>query len=368
MYQSRHYLTGQPPSQGGSVDGSTHSRHKRKHHRHESHKSSQHEGNSHKSNKHGGHRREKDRQNARESSRWEGSSCQSSEAGAWSEQETLVPSSRASVCSSTSTVLKFLDAMRNQHGDIYYPAPPSTIADDAVYIEDDVGDIADDVVSDAGQSESSTGTARPRTPHNYVHPNGDMTYSQAPISGAGDGRSESGRSRMSAATVLRPGTQPPGGTHHGRPAHPPGASGHPRNVAGQRSTGPPSVASSSTASSSEDSDDDESSESDLTEFEDDLAGIDSKYATMLQTVIMLKSRLTGIRDYFVRKGHIPYEIKCHYAHIDSYTTKLEYYFNELEPNLMECKAWGSQRAPGFTYTPAGVELAIGEPYKVLKSY
>ncbi|KAG6361583.1 hypothetical protein INS49_009810 [Diaporthe citri] len=96
-----------------------------------------------------------------------------------------------------------------------FPPPPATIADDVSYMADDVG-------SDSGQSESSTGT------------------------------------------VLGPGIQPPGGTHHRRPEQPPGASGYQRNVYRERSMGAPSVPAFSTASTSQYGGDDERSESSYT--------------------------------------------------------------------------------------------------------
>lgn len=395
MYPSGHYLPGQTPSQGGSVDGSTHSRHKRRQHRHRSHKSSQHEGNSHKSHEYDGHRRERHRQNSHESSRREGSSCQSSESGAWSEEEGDVLSSRTSVCSSTAKVHKFLNGMRNQDGDMHRPPTPATIADD--------------VGSDSGQSESSTGTVRPRTPDNYMHPNGDITYLQTPVSGADDDRSDSGRSRISAATVLGPGIQPLGVTRAGRPKYPPGASGYPRRVYRERSMGPPSVASFSTASTSQYGGDDERSESsytltssrgyygadderseseatlcepDLTlhepfypkvqaevaEFEEKLKTAHYDVVAMEKMLVDMNSDLVKIKNDLIKTGELDSSMPAWFNNIRFCFYQLQGHFARLEGFFPACRATSQQYAPGAISTPARAGLAMDKPYRVLSSY
>lgn len=278
--------------------------------------------------------------------------------------------------------------MRNQDGDMHRPPTRATIADD--------------VGSDSGQSESSTGTVRPRTPDNYMHPNGDVTYLQTPVSGADDDRSDSGRSRISAATTLVPGIQPLGVTRPRRPEYPPGASGYPRRVYRERSMGAPSVASFSTASTSQYGGDDERSESSYTltssrgyygadderseseatlcelfypkaqaeaaEFEEKLNTAHYDVVAMEKMLVDMNSDLAKINNDLINTGGLDSSMPAWFNNIRFCFYQLQGHFTRLEGFFPACRATSQQYAPGAISTPARAGLAMDKPYRVLKSY
>lgn len=231
-----------------------------------------------------------------------------------------MPSSRTSVCSSTDKVLGYFDGLSNQRGNVELPpSPPATIAGDFPPVADDVG-------SDSGQSEISTGT------------------------------------------VIGPRIQ---------------RRGYPTRAYREGYTGPPSVASFRTAATSLYEGDDE-----VSEYGDDSSvgyGAENERPEYGATMRGLVNDSTD--DYFDVDAMEKFlaEINRNVAAIKSdvlYTgakdARIPVWFNTIKLNLKEFQrsfalfedlfnvgnSTSQQYAPGAVSTPAGAVLQMYEPYTV----